>query len=55
MSDLNERKEEIMKKLEAITSEVTDDVIKQASEKELKEYLRLMTEITLKLIAIENL
>lgn len=55
MSNLKEQKEEIMKKLEGVTSQVTDETIKNASTEELQEYLRLMTEITLKLIAIDNI
>lgn len=54
MKDLKEQKEEIMKRLEEVTSHVTDETIKNASAEELKEYLRLMTEITLKLIALDN-
>lgn len=55
MRDLKEQREEIMRKLESLTSEVTNDVIKEASTEDLKKYLKLMTEITLKLIAIDNL
>lgn len=54
MKDLKEQKEEIMKRLEEVTSQVTDETIKNASAEDLKEYLRLMTEITLKLIALDN-
>ena len=54
MKDLKEQKEEIMKRLEEVTSHVTDETIKNASAEDLKEYLRLMTEITLKLIALDN-
>lgn len=55
MRDMKEQREEIMKKLEEVTSKVTDETIKNASTEDLKKYLRLMTEITLKLIAIDNL
>lgn len=54
MKDLKEQKEEIMKRLEEVTSQVTDETIKNASAEDLKEYLKLMTEITLKLIALDN-
>lgn len=54
MKDLKEQKEEIMKRLEEVASQVTDETIKNASAEDLKEYLRLMTEITLKLIALDN-
>lgn len=54
MKDLKEQKEEIMKRLEEVTSQVNEETIKNASQEDLKEYLRLMTEITLKLIALDN-
>ena len=54
MSDIKEQKEEIMKKLETITSQVTEENIKNASTDELKEYLKLMTEITVRLINLDN-
>lgn len=54
MSDIKEQKEEIMKKLELVTSQVTEETIKNASTEDLKEYLRLMTEITIRLINLDG-
>lgn len=52
---MSNTKEEIMKKLELITSQITDETIKNASQKELRRYLKLMTEITAKLVILEEM
>lgn len=52
---MNNTKEEVMKKLELITSQITDETIKNASQEELRRYLKLMTEITAKLVILEEM
>lgn len=51
---MSDTKEKVMKKLELITNQITDETIKNASQEELKRYLKLMTEITAKLIILEE-
>ncbi len=55
MNNTKEQREEIMQKLEAITKQMTDETIKSASTEELKKYLKLMTEITAKLVILEEI
>ncbi len=52
---MSNTKEEVMKKLELITSQITDETIKNASQEELRRYLKLMTEITAKLVILEEM
>lgn len=55
MNNTKEQREKIMQKLEAITKQMTDETIKSASTEELKKYLKLMTEITAKLVILEEI
>ena len=55
MEELRKKKSEILKKLEAINEKITDEVLENATQEELEEYLELVDDIVPKLAKIEKI
>lgn len=55
MEELRKKKGEILKKLEAINEKITDEVLENATQEELEEYLELVDDIVPKLAKIEKI
>lgn len=49
MSELQEKKNQIVKKLEELNEQLTDDVIENATKEEMEQYIELVDSITSKL------
>ena len=55
MENIQERKEMLLKELEEINTQITDEVIKNATNEELIEFANIAEEIRKKIAIIENM
>lgn len=55
MSELQMKKEEIIRRLKEVNEQLTDDIIKNATKEELEQYIDLVDSITAKLETLDLL
>lgn len=55
MSDLREKKEQIIRKLREVNEQLTDEVIEKATKEEMEQYIELVDSITARLETIDIL
>ena len=55
MNELQEKKEQIIKRLRELNEQLTDDVIESATREEMEQYIELIDSITAKLEALDIL
>ncbi len=55
MSELQEKKEQIVKRLKEVNEELTNDVIENATKEEMEQYIELVDSITSKLETLDIL
>lgn len=55
MEELRKKKGEILKKLKDINDKITDEMLQNATQEELEEYLELVDDIVPKLAKIEKI
>ena len=55
MSEIQEKKEQIIKRLKEVNEQLTDDVIENATEEEMQEYIELIDSITARLETLDIL
>lgn len=55
MNDLIEKRNEIVKMLNALNNQVTDDVLKNATKEEMERYIELINSIAIKLKKLDNI
>ena len=55
MSELQEKKEQIIKRLREVNEQLTDDVIENATKEEMEQYIQLIDSITARLETLDIL
>lgn len=55
MNELQEKKEQIIKKLKEVNEQLTDEVIENATKEEMEEYIELIDSITARLETLDIL
>lgn len=55
MSELQEKKEQIIKRLREVNEQLTDDVIENATREEMEQYIELIDSITARLETLDVL
>ena len=55
MNELQEKKEQIIKKLKEVNEQLTDEVIENATKEEMEEYIELIDSITSRLETLDIL
>lgn len=55
MSELQEKKEQIIKRLREVNEQLTDDVIENATKEEMEQYIQLIDSITARLETLDFL